>query len=80
MPAIFCGSHLSIFNILYSFRQLLLTALSFFMPDFTPQNPKQLWQLPFQNRNEGAWPMAVAFLGSDRRIAAGDRDVRCLFE
>ena len=50
----------------------------FDMPDFNPQNPKQLWQLPFQNRNEGAWPMAVAFLGSDRRIAAGDRDGRLL--
>ena len=48
------------------------------MPDFTPQNPKQLWQLPFQNRNEGSWPMAVSFLGSDRRIAAGDRDGRLL--
>ncbi len=48
------------------------------MPDFTPENPKQIWQLPFQNRNEGSWPMAVSFLGSDRRIAAGDRDGRLL--
>ena len=48
------------------------------MPDFTPQNPKQVWQFPFQNRNEGSWPMAVVFLGSDRRIVAGDRDGRLL--
>ncbi len=44
----------------------------------TTFTPKQIWQLPFQNRNDGAWPMAVAFLGSNRRIAAGDRDGRLL--
>lgn len=30
--------------------------------------PKRLWQLTF----EGAWPTAVAFLGSSRRVAAGN--------
>jgi WD40 repeat protein len=33
------------------------------------KNTKRLWQIPF----EGAWPMAVAFLGPNR-VAAGNRD------
>lgn len=33
------------------------------------QNPKLLWQLTF----EGAWPTAVAFLGSSRRMVAGNQ-------
>jgi WD40 repeat protein len=33
-------------------------------------NPKLLWQLTF----EGAWPMAVAFLGSGRKLAAANQD------
>lgn len=32
--------------------------------------PKLLWQLTF----EGAWPMAVAFLGSGRRLAAANQE------
>jgi len=33
-------------------------------------NPKLLWQLTF----EGAWPTAVAFLGSSRKLAAANQD------
>jgi WD40 repeat protein len=33
-------------------------------------NPKLLWQLSF----EGAWPTAVAFLGSGRKLAAANQD------
>jgi WD40 repeat protein len=40
------------------------------MPDFQPTKPRQSWSLFF----EGAWPMAVAFVGSSRRLAAGNRD------
>jgi len=39
------------------------------MPNFTPDNARQIWQLPFQ----GQWPMAVAFLESGNRLAAGNR-------
>jgi WD40 repeat protein len=34
------------------------------------EKPKLLWQLTF----EGAWPMAVAFLGSGRRLAAANQE------
>ncbi len=40
------------------------------MPELNPQNPKQIWHLPFH----GAWPMAVAFWGSSRRVVAANRD------
>ena len=38
------------------------------MAEFQPDKFAPLWQLPF----EGAWPMAVAFIGP-RRLAAGNR-------
>jgi WD40 repeat protein len=40
------------------------------MPDFQPTNPQHARQLLF----EGAWPMAVTFVGSSRRVAAGNRE------
>lgn len=40
------------------------------MPDFQPTKPQHSWQLLF----EGAWPMAVTFVGSSRRVAAGNRE------
>lgn len=40
------------------------------MPDFKPDAIKPAWQLPF----EGSWPMAVAFLGSHRRLAAANQE------
>jgi len=39
------------------------------MPDFKTDKAKHLWQLTF----EGAWPTAVAFLGSSDRLAAANR-------
>jgi WD40 repeat protein len=44
------------------------------MPDMTIDKPKLLWQLQF----EGAWPMAVTFLDSGRRLVAGNQDGRLL--
>ena len=44
------------------------------MPDLIVDKPKLLWQLQF----EGAWPMAVAFLDSGRRIVAGNQDGQLL--
>ena len=43
------------------------------MAELNPDNPKLLWQLTFQ----GAWPTAVAFLGSNR-LAAANRDGQLL--
>jgi WD40 repeat protein len=40
------------------------------MPDFQSAKPQHSWQLLF----EGAWPMAVTFVGSSQRIAAGNRE------
>jgi WD40 repeat protein len=39
------------------------------MPTLTPSPSKLLYQLTF----EGSWPTAVAFLGSGRRLAAGNQ-------
>lgn len=39
------------------------------MPALNPANPKLRYQLTF----EGSWPTAVAFLGSGRRVAAGNQ-------
>ncbi len=39
------------------------------MPAFNPTKPQLRYQLTF----EGDWPMAVAFLGSGRRLAAGNQ-------
>ncbi len=44
------------------------------MPDLTVDKPKLMWQLQF----EGAWPMAVTFLDSGRRIVAGNQDGQLL--
>jgi WD40 repeat protein len=40
------------------------------MPEFTADKIRPAWRLPF----EGAWPMAVAFAGSHRRLAAANHD------
>jgi WD40 repeat protein len=40
------------------------------MPDLPTTKSQHVWQLLF----EGAWPMAVAFIGSSRRVAAGNRE------
>lgn len=39
------------------------------MAEFNPTKADAVWQLTF----EGAWPTAVAFLGSHRKLAAGNR-------
>ena len=39
------------------------------MPAFNPANPKLRYQLTF----EGSWPTSVAFLGSGRKLAAGNQ-------
>ena len=39
------------------------------MPVFNPAKPKLRYQLTF----EGSWPTSVAFLGSGRRLAAGNQ-------
>lgn len=44
------------------------------MPEITIDKPRLLWQLQF----EGAWPMAVSFLDSGRRLVAGNQDGRLL--
>lgn len=40
------------------------------MTELTVGSPRLLWQLTF----EGAWPMAVTFLDSGRRLVAGNQD------
>ncbi|MBI5758339.1 MAG: hypothetical protein HZA46_07470, partial [Planctomycetales bacterium] len=40
------------------------------MAELKPENIRAAWQLPF----EGEWPMAVAFLGSHRRLAAANQE------
>ena len=40
------------------------------MAAFQPEKAKLAWELPF----EGAWPMAVTFVGASGRLAAGNRD------
>lgn len=40
------------------------------MAAFQPDKAKLAWELTF----EGAWPMAVTFVGASRRLAAGNRD------
>ena len=40
------------------------------MPELKINNPRYVCQLAF----EGAWPTSVAFLGSHRRLVAGNRD------
>jgi WD40 repeat protein len=40
------------------------------MPAFNPARPQLRYQLTF----EGAWPTAVAFAGSGRRVVAGNQD------
>lgn len=44
------------------------------MPELKLDNPALLWQLTF----EGAWPTAVAFVGSHRRVVAANRRGRVL--
>ena len=44
------------------------------MAEMIVDKPKLLWQLQF----EGAWPMAVAFADSGRRLVAGNQDGRLL--
>ncbi len=39
------------------------------MPAFNPANPRLRYQLTF----EGSWPTSVAFLGSGRKLAAGNQ-------
>lgn len=40
------------------------------MPELVPDKMRPVWKLPF----EGAWPTAVALLGSHRRVAAANQD------
>jgi WD40 repeat protein len=40
------------------------------MPEYRSDQIRRLWKLPF----EGAWPVSVAFVGSPRRIVAGNQD------
>lgn len=40
------------------------------MPDLQPDKIRAVWKLPF----EGAWPSAVAFLGTHRRVASGNQN------
>ncbi len=41
------------------------------MPELKIDKPTLLWQMPFES--ESAWPMAVAFVGTNR-VAAGNQD------